>query len=227
MSEVFQIFCELPETVALHVVAEGAGAILLHELLDVLPPEHAKRIRNVFLAMPACTVTEFDVIRQSLKQAGAQLDVIVPDELSEKRMRVGVYGGSLLDLVQMSFVEEPPLRTRDDTDPNKMKSQAPDHSRILGRNHAITLLRERKNGVKGWFLKQIKGPPGDEPITRMRSITMARETQEHIRNRILGRVAGQPARRSRSNGKAKAEGRQARRKAAGEDQHRRTDAKGG
>jgi hypothetical protein len=191
MYVLFQELVELDDGIRLHFVAEGAGAIVLAELLDQIPPEQLKRIDTITLNMPACTVEKFgDSYSAWLLQNNRQIDILVPNEAAEKRMRVGPYGGSLLGLVQMSFEEKTPRRKRLDGTGFDIVEDAPKSSRILGLR---AVAGDTANGCVGKVTAvELEGPGGEDPIRTMREITMGRRAQEHIHQLILGRPLRDP-----------------------------------
>ena len=172
MYAAFQQLMELDPEITLHVVAEGAGAILLAELLGQLTNEEAQRIASITLNMPACTVGVFEKRFVSwIEATGNAIEILVPDGSAEKRLRVGIYGGSLLKLVQMSFEETPPVRKPlgMGLEAGKIQKRAPKSSRILGlRRIAEEMAKQHARKVAVGLLK---GPVGDQPIHSMRNIT--------------------------------------------------------
>ena len=129
MIEQASALCETSGTYRLHVVAEGAGAVLLGyflERLAELPTPAEQRLQASFfnaittlsLVAPACTVRQFsDSYRSLVAHLGAQetatpkenrrtrskVALYLPTVALEKRMRVGVYGQSMLHLVANGF----------------------------------------------------------------------------------------------------------------------------
>jgi hypothetical protein len=188
---VFEELLKLDKGIKLHFVAEGAGAILLADLLREIPPEELERIDTITLNMPACTVEKFDDSYAAwLLPNGRSIDILVPDEAAEKRMRVGPYGGSLLDLVQMSFEEETPKRKRLDGTGSDIVKDAPLSSRILGRRKVAEDIALRRAGRVSAVA--LKGPAGEDPIRTMRQVTLGRQAQEHIHKLILNRKLIEP-----------------------------------
>jgi len=188
---VFEELRKLDQRIKLHFVAEGAGAIMLGDLLEELPPEELERIDTITLNMPACTVEKFgDSYATWLLPNGRSIDILVPDQKAEKRMRVGSYGGSLLDLVQMSFEEDTPKRKRFDGTGSDIVEDAPLSSRILGRRSVAEDVALGRAGKVSYV--PVKGPDGEDPIRTMRQITMGRQAQEHIHKLILKRRLIEP-----------------------------------
>lgn len=186
MYALFEELVKLDSGIRLHFVAEGAGAILLAELLMTIGSARSRRIETITLNMPSCTVKVFeDVYVRWSTENNRHIDILVPKEAAEKRMRVGSYGGSLLKLVQMSFEEDTPRRQRSDGTEPKTDREAPASSLILGLQKVAGNIALSHRGKVSAI--ELDGPDGEDPIRSMRDITMGRRAQEHIHKLILGR----------------------------------------
>ncbi|MGI9436365.1 MAG: C1 family peptidase [Geminicoccaceae bacterium] len=113
----------------LHIVAEGAGAVLLGSLLDrlhkgatpedsALQPAFFAAVDTLSLVAPACTVRAFGNQYRGLidhlqskemdrpreaRRKRPKVALYVPTVALEKRMRVGLYGKSMLHLIANGF----------------------------------------------------------------------------------------------------------------------------
>ncbi|MCP4382833.1 MAG: C1 family peptidase [Hyphomicrobiales bacterium] len=178
MFELFEALARLDPEIELHVVAEGAGAILLADLFDMLaamgsdPPETSpiKRLATVTLLAPACTTQALEEpLGLWRKETRRKILMLTPSEATSSRMTTGLYQQSILDLVQRSFEEEVPGD----------RGQLPHkRARILGTSRAATAADRSDDSVRLRWLEAA----GTGPITRLRSVTFSAEA--------LGRIAG-------------------------------------
>jgi hypothetical protein len=191
---------ELPEGVEIHLVAEGGGAILAHELLEEISKEQRARIASVSLVLPACSIKQ-------LKDMCGRLDAGKPDRLklllvnkeTHNRMRLGDYGGSIVDLVQWSFVENPPVRGQRDEHAAESDHAIKEHalrkvdeeSRIVGIMDAEDA-REALSGGEdcekyaGLDIRELGGPKGAEAIKDFRVISAGAEARTEIQSILFG-----------------------------------------
>lgn len=189
----FSELLQLDPAIRLHFVAEGAGSILLAELLGELTKAQRGRIASITLNLPACTVDDFEQrYLPWIEETRRGIDILVPDEHTEGRMRVGVYGRSLLDLVQMSFEEQPPVRKQDAEGLalGEIDWEARNCSRILGlRRVALATAAAHPGKVSA---VELSGPASPDPIRSMRRVTMGRDAQKFVHALILDRNLESP-----------------------------------
>ena len=96
----------------LHLVAEGAGAILAAELFSNDTPGSDESLVGAFstltLITPACTTVDLErLVEACCSPCAPTLAVLSPTKEAEARINVGLYGKSILELVDRAFVEEP------------------------------------------------------------------------------------------------------------------------
>lgn len=95
----------------LHLVAEGVGAIMAADLAACPGAPLAPGLpgfETLTLLSPALTERRFGEVLDALPpRDGPRVTVVTPDPATERRMRVGPYGGSMLRLVDRAFEEGP------------------------------------------------------------------------------------------------------------------------
>lgn len=187
MRQAFLTLSELNADIEIHVVAEGAGAVLLHEMLNNFDRKEHTRFKSVSFVMPACTVKDFRRIYDDWLVAWhSKLHVFVPDKATSQRFRLGRYSGSLLELAQMAFVENPPVRRARGEAPKPGAAQKPrrtdDASRLLG------LLR--KSEIAEIFpdldVREIKHPGGAQIISSLRAVSAGKNVSDLIHEVMFG-----------------------------------------
>jgi hypothetical protein len=217
--QILDAFARLPNEIEISIVAEGAGAILVHELIAE-NPDLAERIASFNFVMPAISLHELDdFVRRSKAEKRTKVFVASPATLS--RLRYGEYNGSLLDLVQMTFVENPPARLRDASadqqraenskpDPKNwiaglvngesVELSAEDHSgdaliteskRIYARNRivGVTTAEELRAQLPRLQIAEIDVQGSNNRVTNLRDVTAGKEVIAKIQEALLG--AGQ------------------------------------
>ena len=187
LREAFLILSQLNANIELHVVAEGAGAVLLHELIHNCEDKEYLRIKSINFVMPACTVGDFRRIYDEwLSQWHSKLHVFVADRATSQRFRLGRYNGSLLDLAQMAFVERPPMRGARAAGTKPAKAHKPrkteEGSLLLGLLRKSEILEK----FPGLDVKEIKHPGGAEIISSLRSVSAGREVSDLIHEVMFG-----------------------------------------
>jgi hypothetical protein len=183
MLETYQEIASLPNEIEIHVVAEGTGAILMHRLLEELPPGASSRLSSLSLILPACNVAELKEIREWLSK-DVRLNLLITKKETKRRLRYGRYGGSLLDLVQMTFVETPPQRIRNGK-PEALEAEIATlepENRIVGVMDAETIRRE----FFGLDVVELPVPPGSDTIPHLRDVTAGAVAIKAIQDIILG-----------------------------------------
>ena len=186
MHETFAALMELDPRIELHVVAEGAGAILLAECFGSAAAEKAgpsaakalmARIATLTLLAPACTTA---VLEESLldwcKETKRKILLLTPSATASRRMVTGLYGGSIIDLVQRSFEEE---------EPGDTKLLPPKAARILGTAAATAQAGKDHAALRVDWLEA----EGEGPVKRLRSVTFGTA----VRARIAADVRGERA----------------------------------
>jgi hypothetical protein len=187
MRQTFQILSKLNADIEIHVVAEGAGAVLLHELLRNFNKNEDLRIKTISLIMPACTVSDFKQMYEDwLSQWHSKLHVFVPDKATSQRFGLGRYQGSLLDLAQMAFVENPPRRSSRGADAKSGKKQrvlaTDDGSRLLG----LLKKAEIEKKFPGLDVKEIRHPGGAGRIGSLRAVSAGKQASDLIHEVLFG-----------------------------------------
>ncbi len=194
----FDALKSLDPSVRVHVVAEGAGAIVLGELFERFDDRRGHdefaRISSVTLLAPACSRQSFEksILRwrrggqsgKTIRPGSQPVNLLVLDAATESRMRLGHYGGSILRLVQMAFEEHPPERDPGSTgslDSLQFEGRHRGVSEIIGLASAASRLH--KNHPEDVHL-HILSKGGDQPITSLRSVTFAKETLAMIKELI-------------------------------------------
>ena len=187
MRQAFDVLAAVKET-KLHIVGEGVGAILLHRLLRDFGPNEFAQISTVSLIMPASTVTEYEDMHRWLAPWCRGPNVIVASESTAKRFRYGRYRGSLLDLAQMSFVENPPMRSAQSAKAGASRRQraleADPGSDLIGR-HSGEKLKDRF-GEKNIDVIEISLPGGADRIASLRDVSAGREALNAMEKIVLG-----------------------------------------
>ena len=202
MNDAFKELNKLPTDVEIHLVAEGGGAVLAHQMLAQVP-EVSKRIASLTLVLPACSVAQFKQMRDwlNVKERPDRLKLILASESVHKRMCLGNYGGSILDLIQWAFVEEPPVRAtpvkKDEpvvrslipvsADPkSEGLKTVPEASRTVG----LMLAAEARRVFYGLDIEELSGPPGEEKITQLRLVSAGKQARDMIQKSVLKEAAG-------------------------------------
>jgi hypothetical protein len=182
--ETYQEIASLPQEIELHVVAEGTGAILMHRLLDQLAPGAASRIASLSFVLPACSVTELKEMRAWIgKETGVHL--VMADKATKRRLRYGRYGGSLLDLVQMSFVETPPARIRG----GSAEAQEAEIAKLDAGNRVVGVMDVEaiRREFFGLDVVELAIPAANDSIPNLRDITAGKYAIKAIQDIILGK----------------------------------------
>jgi hypothetical protein len=180
--QVMEQFVQIDKDIEIHLVAEGAGAILAYELI-ANNPDFAPRISSFTFIMPGFSIAQFqDFLLRS--RATDRTRIIVPSSATQARLRYGEYNGSLLDLVQMTFVETPPARLRDGNPElqraENAKLDAKD--RIVGAMGAI----EIQNKIAGVQVAEVEVTGVNNRITNLRDVTAGKEVISKIQETLLG-----------------------------------------
>lgn len=106
MYTAFKELLKLKSNIKIHIVAEGAGAILLGELLRTLSENGEEktisRIAALTLLTPSCTRVAFEPeLRKWRELHNLPILLLVP--VKDAKLTLGLYQGSVLDLVEKSF----------------------------------------------------------------------------------------------------------------------------
>jgi hypothetical protein len=188
--QAFDALASVIET-KLHIVGEGVGAILLHRLLKEFGPHEFQRLASVSLIMPACTAHEYEDMRRWLASWCRGPNVIVASESTAKRFRYGRYEGSLLDLAQMSFVENPPPRSAQSAKAGSAQRQrileADPASDLIGRHSRKKLLERYGESNIDLFEISLEGIA--EKIASLRDVSAGKGALNHIEKIIFGNEA--------------------------------------
>ena len=208
MNDAFKELSKLPPEVEIHLVADGGGAVLAHQMLAQIK-EVAMRISSLTLVLPACSVLQLKQMRDWLmvKDKPDRVRLILAREQTHKRMFLGNYGGSILDLIQWSFVEDPPVRG-----PSVKKEEPVARSLIplasdpksealqtVGESSRIVGLMAAAEARRKFFalaIEELSGPPGEEKITQLRLVSAGKEARDMVQKIVLNGVAGPGSRRS-------------------------------
>ncbi len=188
----------LDPSIRLHVVAEGAGAIVLGELFEHFDDRKGQddfgRIASVTLVAPACSRRHFEksIMRwrrggrsgNAIRPRSRPIDLLTLDTRTEARMRLGHYGGSILKLVQMTFEEYPPERDPGSggrADTLRFEGRHGGASEIIGLPaSAERLQKNHPDDVRLHLLAK----DGDDEIANLRSVTFAKDALEKIKTAI-------------------------------------------
>jgi len=102
------------EGLSLHILSDGAGAILLCDLVEMLESARnedfvrlTQMIRTVDLIAPTVTADRLDKILGSVGTS-AKVTLHVPSRETEARLSVGMYSKSLLQLIENAFCSSEP-----------------------------------------------------------------------------------------------------------------------
>lgn len=213
--ELFQRLKPLDPRIRIHVVAEGAGAILLAEFFGQCASHEADnefgRISSITLLAPACTRDKFlnrimDWRRgaRGVRAGSSLINLFVLDYPTDRRMKLGYYGGSILSLVQYAFEEKVPERAFGTVGVQKPKriSKTDGTSEIVGLLEAARRLR----GDHGDDLElYVLSGGGEGRITKLRDVTFSKSARDQILFLITGGKSGEPPKPDRPRS-AKAEG---------------------
>jgi hypothetical protein len=174
--QILQEFARLDKEIEIHLVSEGAGAILVYELISE-NPDLTGRIASFTFVTPAFSV---EVLKEFMRRSKAtdRTRVLVPTPAVSARLRYGDYNGSMLDLVQMSFVENPPDRIRDlNTEQQRKRNETiSDKDRIVG----VMSAAEIRSKVAGLEVAEIDEPKGNERISNLRDVTAGKDVDAKI-----------------------------------------------
>ncbi len=191
MNEAFAALMKLDPQIELHIVAEGAGAILLAECFesaaaDKANPSAAKalmaRIATLTLLAPACTAAVLeDTLLDWSKLTKRKMLLLTQSAATSRRMITGLYGKSIIELVQRSFEEEEP------GDAEALPRKA---ARILGTTTAAAAAGKEHRSLRVEWLEA----EGDGPVKRLRSVTFGTEARNKIAAHIRGGKAGEAPR---------------------------------
>jgi hypothetical protein len=213
MNQAFKELMLLPENVEIHLVAEGGGAILAHELLGEISEPERERIASLTLVMPACSVKDLKEIHWRLEEKPGRLRLLLASKEAHKRMRLGDYGGSIIDLVQWSFVEKPPVRGQTGAQESKEEAfkmeedalaKVEPKSRIVGVMDAETLRgvlqrchdpstdSAEAEKYEGLDIRELSGPKGLEVIKDFRAISAGAEARTEIQGILFGKAPSVP-----------------------------------
>jgi hypothetical protein len=184
MLETYQEIASLPKEIEINLVAEGAGAILMHRLLREMAPGAASRIASLTLVLPACNVTELKEIRQWLGK-DTKVHLVVTDKATKRRLRYGRYGGSLLDLVQMAFVENPPTRIRG----GKPEAQEAEIAKLDAGNRVVGVMDTEaiRREFFGMDVIELAVPVANDTIPHLRDVSAGRYAIKAVQDIILGK----------------------------------------
>jgi hypothetical protein len=185
MHEAVAALMELDPRIELHVVAEGAGAILLADCFESLARATADattkglidRIATLILLAPACTTTVLeDTLLRWSKTTKRKILLLTPSAATSRRMVTGLYGGSIIELVQRSFEEE---------EPGDAEVLPRKQARILGTSAAAALAGKDNRMLRvEWLEAENEGP-----VKRLRSVTFSTEVRARIAAHIRGHYA--------------------------------------
>ncbi len=188
-----QVFCELstlPAGIELHIVAEGTGAVLMHKLLSEMAPGDAARITSLSLIMPGCSVKQFQEMIDWMEDGGKRINLLIASKSTKERLRFGPYGGSLLDLVQMCFVENPPPRVR-----GKPEVQAAEMDKLDDRDRVAGIVdldfARRHFALVNTVELELAG--STEKITNLRDLTAGKQAIAELQTIILGKGVTAPS----------------------------------
>jgi hypothetical protein len=160
MYAAFKELLELNSAIQIHVVAEGAGAILIGELIRTLDEsgeeQSISRITTLTLLAPACTRAQFEQeLLKWQRRRNRPILLLVPGKDIE--MKVGFYQGSVLDLVERSFEEE----VEEERVPSKIMGTA------VG---AADAEKQMKEAVR---VRRLKAPETSKSIEKLRLVTFS------------------------------------------------------
>jgi hypothetical protein len=198
MYRAFMELKELNRNIEIHVVAEGAGAILMSELLKATASDILAwtRLESLTLIAPACSLDAADQFLEWGPKRGNKLNILLPDEATKRRFRFGHYGGSILDLAQMSFVEHPPKRKTAAGPNSKGESEEPEEIATDSRMLGLMTKSEIENwpGYEKVPVQEITLPAGTGPINSLRFVSAGREALKLVHDIVLGKDkhAGNP-----------------------------------
>lgn len=199
--QTFELLRKLDPGIRVHVVAEGAGAILLSEFLGECAAHKDDneycRIASITLVAPACTRIYFERLMlkwrrdaRGIRPASRPIDLFVLDQSTDKRMKLGSYGGSILRLVQNSFVEKPPER--------KVGSAGKIKASILSetdpRSEVIGLLEAARRLARGEYKDDVAlyvwSGAGEGKIAKLRDVTFSKQARDNILYLVTDGKAG-------------------------------------
>jgi hypothetical protein len=199
MNQAFKELMTLPESIEIHLVAEGGGAIMAHELLEEISDDARARIASLSLVLPACSVTDFRHMHRRLESKPGRLRLLLANKDTHKRMRLGDYSGSIIDLVQWSFVENPPVRGQGDRHDVKEEAlrEIDEESRIVGimdPNAAREAFSRCDEAAKyaGLDIRELNGPKGAEILKDFRLISAGAEARTEIQGILFGKTPSVP-----------------------------------
>ncbi len=184
MLETYQEIASLPQEIEIHVVAEGTGAILMHRLLRDLDHGAVARIASLSLVLPGCSVTELREIREWLGKE-TKVHLLMTDKPTKRRLRYGRYGGSLLDLVQMAFVETPPTRIRG----GKPEAQEAEIAKLDADNRVVGVMDTEaiRREFAGLNVVELAVPAANDSIPHLRDVTAGKYAIKAIQDILLGK----------------------------------------
>ena len=182
MHETFAALMQLDPKIELHVVAEGSGAILLAECFESGAAGTANpwaralmaRIATLTLLGPACTTAVLeDSLFKWCRETKRKILLLTPSAATSRRMITGLYGKSIIELVQRSFEEEEP------GDAEVLPRKA---ARILGTSIAAAEAGKEHRSLRVEWLEA----EGDGPVKRLRSVTFGTAAGTRIAAHVRG-----------------------------------------
>ncbi|HET7715829.1 MAG TPA: C1 family peptidase [Bauldia sp.] len=193
MHETFAALMELDPAIELHVVAEGAGAVLLAECFEASARDDGgpqaiaalmSRIATLTLLAPACTAKTLEEwLLPWSKMTGRRILLLTLSPATSRRMITGLYGAPILELVQRSFEEE---------EPGDAELLPRKEARIVGTTAAAAQAKKEYRSLSVEWLEA----KGEGPVKRLRTVTFGTEA----RGRIAAQINNGAARIARRNG---------------------------